>query len=144
MSQLCNRIQNPCEGPFDSTQLIWYGKDETLAWIVVERLTDFIKGGNYKEYFNTLFTIRAHHKVNAGEGILLRTHRHYQCAYGPQDLRGQVMTDLPAGRKSSSGKKFLQCKTLLGLSQQRGCMCSLWVTRFEDRPKSLLIKWITR
>lgn len=49
-----------------------------MAWIAVERLTDFIEEENYKEDFNTSFTIRAHHEVNAGEGDVLRTHRHYR------------------------------------------------------------------
>lgn len=73
---MCNKIQSP-KGTFDSTVLIWHGEHFNIAWIVVEHLSDFIEGENYREKFNTTFTIRGHHQVKAIEGFVLYTYRHY-------------------------------------------------------------------
>lgn len=115
-SLMCDKIQNPCDGPFDSSLLIWHDDQSNYAWLVTKRLPDLIEGENYRENFNTSFTIRGCHEYSAGEGVVRRTHIHYRCAYGPRNLRGQAMIELPTSRKSSFGRKYLQCKTLLGLS----------------------------
>lgn len=78
----------PFPGKFDSTCLEWYGMLGNCAWILEDRLHDFIWGENMRDFFHTQLCVErsAKHKLN-GTGSVMKTMITYNCCFGPKDMQ---------------------------------------------------------
>ncbi|MCO5601561.1 hypothetical protein L7F22_055684 [Adiantum nelumboides] len=128
-SNHCIKVQSPNEGPFDANSLHWelihdrHSKYSALqvAYILWDRIQDFLKGECTKEDWPTQFNVswRRNTKENTLKRPSIDSHLieiGYWCAFGPDDYRGEIP-------KATSKRRAQAGKT------KSGCQCHFVVTQ---------------
>ncbi|CAM6086863.1 unnamed protein product [Calypogeia fissa] len=133
----CDKIQYPPSGPFLSEALNWSHGKKRQAWILDNRVEDFIQGENRRQDFNTRFFMqKSNVRRKSGCGSLVAYVRRYHCHYGPKDFRPKVKSELPEDMKG-----FRKMKTITGESVRRGCRACFSITYFPECEGAALITW---